>query len=405
MSRIVIFFPILTMLFRFVRSHRFGGSQRCVRRSFQLSMQARGPPTEPINFGNKFTLPNTNEKLILAQINAHEKDASITFEAEYHEYFVDGIAMELSVTGMVSMFFEKFNADEVIRKMMNGPRWPREGYINKDGAPYNEAEIKSKWDSIGLYSRNLGTWMHYNIERYLNNLETSPQLEEMEKFVNFYTDIIKGRDIQPYRTEWRIAAPDVKLAGSVDFVGRFPDGTYALLDWKRSKDLEGGLTNKFGRRGQYPLEHLDDCDGSKYFLQLNIYRYILETYYDMKISYMGVVSFHPNIESYFLADAPSMEKEVNDVLQEVSRRRAEGEIFGVPQSVSSSSSTAVTAAQKASNRQQQSEDNWMDQTMDSQQQQRPQSSQPLAPPPRIASKSGTGALRPPSSQPMSDIPF
>ena len=400
MSRLVIFFPILAMLFRFVRSHRFGGGQRCVRRSFQLSMQARGPPTEPINFGNKFTLPNTNEKLILAQINAHEKDASITFESEMHEYFVDGIAMELSVTGMVGMFFEKFDADEVIRKMMNGPRWPREGYINKDGAPYNEAEIKSKWDSIGLYSRNLGTWMHYNIERYLNNLEPSPQLEEMEKFVNFYTDVIKGREIQPYRTEWRIAAPDIKLAGSVDFIGRFPDGTYALLDWKRSKDLEGGLTNKFGRRGQYPLEHLDDCDGSKYFLQLNIYRYIIETYYDMKISYMGVVSFHPNVETYFLADAPNMEKEVEDVLNEISRRRAEGEIFGVPQSVpsSSSSSSSITAAQRATNRQQQTEDRWMDQTIDPQQQQQQQ-------PPRIAIRSGTGVQRPPQTTPATDIPF
>jgi hypothetical protein len=52
----------------------------------------------------------------------------------------------------------------------------------------------------------------------------------------------------PFRTEWRIAADDLGVAGSVDFVGKFDDGTYALIDWKRSKDLGSNLTNKFKKR-------------------------------------------------------------------------------------------------------------------------------------------------------------
>ena len=64
----------------------------------------------------------------------------------------------------------------------------------------------------------------------------------------FYDDVIRAKDIQPYRTEWRIAAPDCGVAGSIDFVGKFPDNTYALVDWKRSKDLGGNLNNKYGKR-------------------------------------------------------------------------------------------------------------------------------------------------------------
>jgi hypothetical protein len=83
------------------------------------------------------------------------------------------------------------------------------------------------------------------------------------------------KEIDPFRTEWRIAAPDIGLAGSVDFVGRLPDGTYAVMDWKRSKELPNKMdnrNNKYGKNAKYPLSHLDDCDGSKYCLQLNMYR-------------------------------------------------------------------------------------------------------------------------------------
>ena len=63
----------------------------------------------------------------------------------------------------------------------------------------------------------------------------------------FYDDVIKAKNIQPFRTEWRIAASDYGVAGSVDFVGKFPDDTYALIDWKRSKDLQSNLSSKYGK--------------------------------------------------------------------------------------------------------------------------------------------------------------
>lgn len=63
--------------------------------------------------------------------------------------------------------------------------------------------------------------------------------------------------MEPFRTEWRIAADDIGVAGSVDFVGKFSDGTYALIDWKRTKNLQSNLTNGFNRRAKYVFdEHI-----------------------------------------------------------------------------------------------------------------------------------------------------
>jgi len=422
---------VLVCCLRVARIHSFAPRCAAIRRAaawdpvhrcrLLVRMQARGPPAEPINFGKKFSLPMTNEKLVLAEMNAHPMDSRIDFDPEAHEYFVDDKAMELSVTQMVEDFFEKFDADDVIRKMMGGNRWPREGYINKDGSPFTEMEIKAKWDNIGEYARNKGTWMHYNIERFFNNLEPSPALEEMDHFMAFFTDFITGRNVQPFRTEWRIAAPDLKLAGSVDFVGRLPDGTFALLDWKRSKDLDSNLRSKYGKHAKYPLEHLDDCDGSKYFLQLNVYKFILERYYQLPVSYMAVVSFSPSLPAYFLAEVPPMADEVERMLGDIVRRRSEGHIFSAPRAKAPAAKPVAAAAPKPAGPG--NENAWMDQTVESSgyggpsqnqnQDQGPQSPREWKPPapgsraPQNA-RSGTGATQPPASYPMPsdmDIPF
>ena len=45
-----------------------------------------------------------------------------------------------------------------------------------------------------------------------------------------------------------------------------------MLDWKRAKDLESNLVSNWGKRAKKPIQHIHDCTGSKYYLQLNMYR-------------------------------------------------------------------------------------------------------------------------------------
>ena len=45
--------------------------------------------------------------------------------------------------------------------------------------------------------------------------------------------------------QWRIC--DADLAGSVDFVGKLPDGNYVIMDWKRFEESSGSLGNSYGR--------------------------------------------------------------------------------------------------------------------------------------------------------------
>ena len=120
-----------------------------------------------------------------------------------------------------------------------------------DGKVYTVEQIKKKWDQAGLYARNRGTWMHSNIESYINKLPANFEFVEMKYFLNYYQDHIVNAEVTPYRTEWSIASEKYKIGGTIDFVGKLPNGNYILMDWKRSKGLMDNLTSKFNQRALY----------------------------------------------------------------------------------------------------------------------------------------------------------
>ena len=318
----------LLMLFlgtRFSHVRSLGRGGATARKVFRLkSSTSLGDdpnfvPIAPVDFGSNFSVPSYPNALPLETINMHPLDVNIKFEEEYHTYFWKEEKLATSVTKLVEKYFEKFDPDVVIEKMKNGRNWPRKEYMTKAGTPWSDKSIKDSWENLGLNARNRGTWMHYNIERMLNGYGavSYDKLPEMKQFSDFYEQVITAQGIQPYRTEWRIAAPDLSLAGSVDFVGKLESG-YVICDWKRSKKLGPELqaSNKWGKQAKPPLEDLEDSDATKYFLQLNVYRYILQKYYGLPISKMILASFHPQIEGYLTTEVPILQKQVEAILED-----------------------------------------------------------------------------------------
>ena len=281
-------------------------------------------PEEPVDFNKGFKIKRPLGKLQLEILNEHPIDNKISFDEENHIYYFNGKQIRHSCTQVVERYFDKFDPDLAISKMRNGPRWPRKEYMNYNGTEMTDEEIKGKWDAIGLFARNKGTWMHYNIELLLNNATPNRKMREMALFESFYNNVIIGEAIQPWRTEWRIVAPDLNIAGSIDFVGKNIDGTYTIIDWKRSKDLANNMNSNFRRSAKKPISHLDDCDGSKYSIQLNMYRYILQRYYGLKVSGMLLASFHENSSEPFYAPVQPLDSEIEDILADMQQHGGGG---------------------------------------------------------------------------------
>jgi hypothetical protein len=261
------------------------------------------------------------------------RDNNIKFFEEGHKYSIltDPDSKYTSVTTWNHHHFPQFNADEVIQNMMKGKGW-------KEGHKYwglTPDQIKAQWNSNKDSVAGAGTDLHYEIECFHNDkrfqfeytnkelieIYMSNKSTDLEKtslewqyFINFIKD---HQHLKPYRTEWLIYDEDAKIAGSIDMVYENPDGTLSIYDWKRAKLIT--RINNFNRFAIPPVIcHLPDSNFWHYALQLNTYKYILETKYNKQIKDLFLVRLHPDAEekNYELIKLPDLSNEVNDLFQE-----------------------------------------------------------------------------------------
>ena len=280
----------------------------------------------------------------------------------------ESCVLEIKVTGLIHSYGEEFDPNIAIEKMKRGSRWPRAEYVMPDWDPkvlalmladisdpraetlksmlsaqkpspdelcaqlqllketlsnwddilaeivLPDAEIKSMWTIGSLKASTSGTWMRAMFEYCLNGFDVcpGPMQHEFQIFLKF---LAKHEYAQVWRTEWMIHAHREDLAGSIDLVLRDPeDGGLMLVDWKRSEKLPRKYET-FGVPMRAPLDHVPDCQGYHYRLQLNIYKWILETSYEHKVTKMFVVCAHPAMgDECFVDQVTPMNAEVEELM-------------------------------------------------------------------------------------------
>lgn len=265
--------------------------------------------------------------------NKDPRDDYISFDPIPHKYTInDGLNKDyISVTTWIHSHFEEFDSDLIIDKIFSSKKWNSE---NKYWG-MNREQIKALWEENRNGAATEGTNMHYRIETF-NNIPPStkdkntyaeifksylkyckqnlgspgiPEIstsKEWEYFLNFVQD---HKEFMPYRTEWTVYHEELQLAGSIDMVYELPDGTLAIYDWKRSKEIiTHSSFNKMAKTEC--ISHIPDTNYWHYTLQLNIYKMILETKYGKTVSKLCLVILHPNNDNYMLYYVPEIKKEI-----------------------------------------------------------------------------------------------
>ena len=134
-----------------------------------------------------------------------------------------------------------------------------------------------------------------------------PHSPEFQQVVNIVVQLA-GMGLRPYRTELSMFHCGLLVAGQADAI--FVDDSeesMTIIDWKRTPKLS--RDNAF-RALKPPFEHLPDCNYWTYALQLNIYRFILETEYSMRVKAMYLAQVHPSIATGRLVGVPAMDDEL-----------------------------------------------------------------------------------------------
>jgi ATP-dependent exoDNAse (exonuclease V) beta subunit len=175
-------------------------------------------------------------------------------------------------------------------------------------------QIKKQWEDNRVAAANKGTMVHDWIENYYLKEFVCPSKEASESksfqnFMEFHNDY----GWKPYRTEWRVYTEEYKIAGSIDIVfeGSKP-GWVKVYDWKNSKEIK--TENKY-EKGHVPLSHLPNCNFYHYSLQLNIYKWILEHHYNVKVEEMGLIVVHESFPTYLKYEVKDMSKDVQSMFE------------------------------------------------------------------------------------------
>jgi ATP-dependent exoDNAse (exonuclease V) beta subunit len=251
---------------------------------------------------------------LLKDINIHNRDHDLTFQDEGHKYFVNNVdSKELgykSVTSFIHEFFAGFNKNFIIKNIQRSKKW-----TNDKNYKYY---LCSKKDILDMWNEctYLGTELHASIECYLQNIPINDDIlirKEFKYFLQFMDDY--KNDFTPYRLEMLCYDEDIKITGSVDCLVKYEDGTYGIYDWKRSKNVKNNKKiDGRGKKAKYPLSDLCDCTEVQYFLQLSLYKYILEKKYDFIVRDCFLIICHPLFDNYRKIKVPDMDKYIKKML-------------------------------------------------------------------------------------------
>lgn len=177
-----------------------------------------------------------------------------------------------------------------------------------------DEEIFKAWEDNGEEARNRGTEAHLQMELWFNSESVRLEDGEVQVGLNFVRNSLVPIGAKGFRTEWTIYGEDENIAGCIDLAVRLPNGNLYIVDWKRSVNLEEKMTSRAKMKA--PFDHLDDCNGCAYALQLSCYQYIIEKYYNFKVDGRALCSIHPDWP--FTTSVPYMASEVEFIMQ---RRR------------------------------------------------------------------------------------
>ena len=266
-----------------------------------------------------FATPRSKEieekMLRFTDAGKYDQDQFIDFEPEQHVYTYKGQTRLLPVSSLIAYFFEKFDAQAAAQRQ-----------YERYGIPVDET--LKKWERNGQMAREVGTFVHEQTESYFRDgtfakvcpftFEDQTEMISVEKERQHFLRFVMDYDIHPYRQEWPVYDTDLSIAGTIDMVCKEMDGEFTIYDWKRSSKVVNVLgqpiVEAFGGKRGFNGISLPDTPFYHYCIQQNLYRYMLEALYGVKVKAMNLVVLCADYPSYIVANVPKMDEVIEQII-------------------------------------------------------------------------------------------
>ena len=263
-------------------------------------------------------------------IKVRQEALGLTFEEDKHIYTMNGRKDYPSVSKVLKKFYKPFPTEEA-------------AYNKAGGDPQKQQQLIEEWAAAGDYSTNLGSRVHYMLEKTLieKNGEYKAvrqpvfecDLTQLMKSDNMifagkrYLELMESRNVVLLDTEMVLGDPNLGYTGQPDKVWLTYNKTgddFGLLitDWKTNKPKNFEET-RFTERMYAPFESYPNNALGHYFLQLPLYGKLLiemlkGTKYE-NIKLYGCIISHLKEDTFF--DEYRVPKEVIDTVLEMDMKK------------------------------------------------------------------------------------
>ncbi|MBF25253.1 MAG: hypothetical protein CMP49_01880 [Flavobacteriales bacterium] len=232
-----------------------------------------------------------------------EKSNKIVLEEESHSYHLLDSDIEFkSVTEFINMFFNPFNEQKISKKLSGTGK-----YINM-----SPQDIIKDWE----LRRLRGTLVHKEIEDFINNKFKITDRQKLDLKSQQGINFLNKKCINKHNylfSEVRIYSEQLKLAGTIDLMlySKQRNRIY-LIDWKTNVEIK----KKGYKKGTHAATSIiEDCSFNKYNLQLTLYQYILEKYYNSKVD--GTYIVHLTNLDYNIIKCEYQKETIEKMLESV----------------------------------------------------------------------------------------
>ena len=233
------------------------------------------------------------------------------FFEEDHHYEYKGKRVGISVTRLIEEYCNEFDAETIAEKV-----------AIKQGKTIDE--ILNEWKHKNKVSCEKGHFGHefsqslWSGNKYIENI--SPELIEVKELlkpikkqaINFYNDY-KDR-LEHLADEFVVGSIEFDVCSAIDhlFINKLTGGL-VLVDYKTNSDIH--KSEKYAKNMKIPLSHLKDFTLVHYYIQLSIYKFLIEKYTGLKVEEMFIVYFSENIKDYEIIEIPYLKEEVIKILE------------------------------------------------------------------------------------------
>ena len=240
----------------------------------------------------------------------------IEFHEEGHFYTLNDYKFGISATSLIETYSQEFDSDSISQMVANKRGISQQDVLN-EWKKENEFSCV-KGSRIHLKSQSL--WMNTDYEIDYNTIDDTIDKSRLKKeydilskqAINFYNDYKDMYDM--IQDEFIVWSKEFDIAGSIDGImyNKYTQQC-CILDFKSNKDLQ--FESKYHKKMKVPLHKLDDVNGQHYYIQLSIYKYLIEKYTNIKVDELFIVYFNINADNYEIVKIPYLEKEVKKILE------------------------------------------------------------------------------------------